>query len=401
MKEMLLLGAGASVDAEIPDSYEMTERIVKGISNDGYLLRDVTNLLNFVIGGLLFQKGLRKEDPFGGVNIEDLFTTVELLRDRQNSELSPFIGSWHPFLQDIQRGSVSGYASRNLLEEIYDPIESTFNELTRSLANQRITYNQTRINPHFTNRFERVFSEAVNQVVYGDGNKIFSRTKEAMVTKLCELTWISDSGKVTYLVPLIRHVVKNEGTIATLNYDNTIELACTLIDVEVDNGLESWSTTGEFEFRENKLPLIKLHGSIDWALSHGSTSKSRPLPYQVIKQEDPVEMMKNSMPPEIIFGGKNKLTAEGPFLDLLQAFEASLDKSDKLTIIGYSFRDEHINEFISKWFNTDENRIIRIISPNIEESQESYARTLLSNDRSEKVIPISQRANVAIAELFK
>jgi len=400
MKEMFLLGAGASVDAYIPDSYEMTERIVKGIANDGYLLRDVTNLLNFVIGGLLFQKGLRKEDPFGGVNIEDLFTTIELLSDRQNSELSPFVGSWHPFLQDIQRGTVSGYTSRNLLDEIYDPIRTTLNDFARSMANQRNAHNQNRINPPFTNRFEREFSEAVNQVIYGDVKKVFSCAKKAMVTNLSKLTWVSDSSKVSYLVPLISHVAKTEGVIATLNYDNTIELACTLINVEVDNGLESWSSTGEFDFQKNKLPLIKLHGSIDWSLSPGSTSKSRPLPYQVIKQEDPMEMINESKTPEIIFGGKNKLTAEGPFLDLLQVFESSLDNSDKLTIIGYSFRDDHINEFISKWFNSDENRTIQIIDPDISNSKVGYVGNLLANDRKENVSTIAKKAIEAITVLY-
>jgi hypothetical protein len=63
----------------------------------------------------------------------------------------------------------------------------------------------------------------------------------------------------------------------------------------------------------------------------------------------------------VIFGGRNKLTAEGPFLDLLVKFKENLDSHSHLLVIGYSFRDEHINQCIVRWLGTDVSRSITIV----------------------------------------
>jgi hypothetical protein len=47
------------------------------------------------------------------------------------------------------------------------------------------------------------------------------------------------------------------------------------------------------------------------------------------------EMMKGQARPAVIFGQRNKLTAEGPFLDLLRAFREELSRSTSLTVVGY------------------------------------------------------------------
>jgi hypothetical protein len=63
----------------------------------------------------------------------------------------------------------------------------------------------------------------------------------------------------------------------------------------------------------------------------------------------------------VIFGGKNKLTAEGPFLDLLFWFRQTLQLSNELVVIGYSFRDDHVNHTILSWLRaSDTNRLIVI-----------------------------------------
>jgi hypothetical protein len=83
MTDLFLLGAGASIEAGIPDAYGMTEIMLnKFIDDDFYRYRRVDKALQFVVGGLLFQQGIRGENPYAGVNIEDLFNTVNLLRIR-------------------------------------------------------------------------------------------------------------------------------------------------------------------------------------------------------------------------------------------------------------------------------------------------------------------------------
>jgi hypothetical protein len=61
------------------------------------------------------------------------------------------------------------------------------------------------------------------------------------------------------------------------------------------------------------------------------------------------------------FGGANKLTAEGPFLALLSKFDEHLNQQRNLVVIGYSFRDPHINHCIVRWLERDPARSMTII----------------------------------------
>jgi SIR2-like domain len=58
----------------------------------------------------------------------------------------------------------------------------------------------------------------------------------------------------------------------------------------------------------------------------------------------------------VIFGGRNKLTAEGPFLDLLMRFKDALMDANRLIVIGYSFRDDHINHLVLSWLRGQSER---------------------------------------------
>jgi hypothetical protein len=63
----------------------------------------------------------------------------------------------------------------------------------------------------------------------------------------------------------------------------------------------------------------------------------------------------------VIFGGRNKLTAEGPFLDLLVKFQSVLSENSHLIVVGYSFRDQHINRCIRRWLARDRSRCLTIV----------------------------------------
>jgi len=388
MTELFLLGAGASVEAGIPDAFRMTKVMLDKFSNDIYSRR-INKILQFVVGGLLFQQGIKGENPYGGVNIEDLFNTVLLLGERQNSELGPFISSWHPQLIGLEGGELTGFTGRKLLETIYEPIE-------RFLGGKyRTSSGMNRIDTfHSSSRFESSFTEAVRQIESGGEGRLFEAAADAMISKLVEMVWIIDPSIVEYLIPLVKYAKDQNSAITTLNYDNTIELTGHVSGIEIDTGFEAWSATGDF-------PLLKLHGSIDWALSHGQTSKEKPLPYQIIQQVDPNANQKRDIRPAIVFGGKNKLTAKGPFLSLLRAFENNLSKSEILTVIGYSFRDEHVNEFIANWFNGNPARLIRIINPDPKSIEREFTPYLFSGRGGDRVNVIAEKAAQGISELLR
>ena len=103
MKEMILLGAGASVEAGIPDSYDMTKRILEAFkTNPEFKL--YARVVSFVAGGLLFQNGIRGLNPLEiGVNVEELFNAIDLLANRNTLEAAPFVGSWHSMIDEFDK----------------------------------------------------------------------------------------------------------------------------------------------------------------------------------------------------------------------------------------------------------------------------------------------------------
>ena len=377
MKELFLLGAGATVEAGVPASTQMTKDMLSAFSED-FRLRHEYRVLKFVVGGLLFQAGAKGSNPFEGINIEDLFNTVNLLGEKNDSELSPFVGSWHPLLQDFQMGDISSSTASAMLSNIYEPIKDYVDDTSSSRGHSRIN------DFHIRSDFQRNFTEAVRQSLGSKSKWIFHQTGEAMIEKLIDMVWLTDPLSVQYLHPLVKHASVNKSAIVTLNYDNSIELAGKGINLEIDTGFESWSRSGEFKYKRNLIPLIKLHGSIDWALDYEPRSNTKIFPSQSISKVNPENSKSKKYRPAIVFGGKNKLTANGPSLSLLRAFERELNKCTLLITVGYSFHDDHVNEFIKNWLNGNQAREMKIIDPSFESLHGEFI------DLLRKVIPTNR-----------
>lgn len=407
MSELILLGAGASVEAGVPHAYKMTYEMLSRFSSDAMMQhRKLDKVMKFVVGGLLFQQGVKGENPFNGVNIEDLFNAVLMLGDRQNFELSSFISSWHPRINALESGNMSSYTRNELLKSINEPIENFINETAEGIieyvgSSSRSRYrNRRNINSFSAStHFEREFKDAVRQIVLGSEGTLFKATANEMIKSLVKMVWITENEKVQYLLPLLQYAYQTNSSFVTLNYDNTIELGGQMLGINVDTGFTAWSNTSEFTFGDGIIPLLKLHGSIDWALSNGRTDEVKPLPYQIIQQVDPDSTDQNGFRPAVLFGGKNKLTAKGPFLSLLRSFEMQLEKSEALTVIGYSFRDDHVNEFISNWYNGDPSRRIRIINPNPDSFNDPLTQSLLHGRVQDRVEVIKEKASTGISQI--
>ena len=67
--------------------------------------------------------------------------------------------------------------------------------------------------------------------------------------------------------------------------------------------------------------------------------------------------------PAVVFGEAGKLRSEGPYLELPLAWSAELRLADSLVVVGYSFRDQHVNEVIARWFHADARRRITVVDP--------------------------------------
>ena len=184
--------------------------------------------------------------------------------------------------------------------------------------------------------------------------------------------------------------------VATLNYDNAVELLARDNSVSCDTGIKDWIEKGAFDFSGDGLKLLKLHGSVYWRWTEDLTTYDLRMPHRKIRYKehytDRFRTMVAVDTPMVIYGQRNKLTTEGIFLDLLRQFDEELSKSDMLTVIGYSFRDEHINFFIKKFLNRDENNVIRVVMPGFETSTVEFVDQLRTfRDRRPSQIVIQDK----------
>lgn len=343
MTEMVLLGAGASAEADVPISFEMTRKIVdrfKPSAIQGSEAWFRWRAVSTIIGGLLFQQGIQGSDPLHGVDVEAFMAAALSLseRSRSTNELAPFISIWHPVID----------------------------ELTREYRNRTIGHPDVWVD--------------------------IANITQAMLVQIATIT---DATKVDYLSPLLDLMATQKDecgngrlVIATINYDNSIELLAESHGIHCHTGIEEWFDTKEFDTTGSGLYLLKLHGSIDWEQEQRDSTPHKPMPTMLVKKHQPrsVTLPMEQVPkplhymPAVIFGQRNKLTAEGPFLDLFQSFKRELDVSDVLTVIGYSFRDEHINAAITQWLNRRQGVCtLRIVAPHFKQSIEPYAISLRDN----------------------
>jgi NAD-dependent SIR2 family protein deacetylase len=426
MKEMLLLGAGASVEADVPDTYGMTRRIAEHFRKEPGLGRH-GHVISFAIGGLLFQQGIRGDAPLEGrVNVEELFNAVQLLAERNTLEAAPFVGSWHAMVQEFDKAPSAPPQLDRLYRLIYEGVtkeilnalpshppafidrdidrdlEQTIERKVQSMVKghggsysctsvgRRIGDYVMRItkdwmdrlkatSPHGGYDFQREFRNAIEQMRDRPGEgEIFSETAELMIRTLANIVWIDQAERVRHLKPIISLAeTQKQLTVATLNYDNGIELLATSGGFPCATGIEEWSKSGSFVPSDGGIFLLKLHGSIDWALVRNQRSRERPMPHSIIQQAPLTRVREAGFRPAVIFGQRNKLTVEAPFLDLLRAFQKELSQSDTLTVVGYSFRDTHVNEYITQWLNQSEQHKLRIVNLSFDRNTSEFAQELV------------------------
>lgn len=176
-------------------------------------------------------------------------------------------------------------------------------------------------------------------------------------------TLYTDNAKVvSYLAPLTNIIRKTPVTIATLNYDNVLETFLDSHKINYEIGVEDWEDKFELTFPDPGVLLLKLHGSLNW--DYELVTSVQDIPFQKFRVRDWAQVSETKNP-AIIFGQRDKLTTEGPFLDLLRTFRDELFRCNHLVVVGYSFRDEHINTYIRYWFAKRHNRQLTIIDPSL------------------------------------
>lgn len=391
MSTVILLGAGASVEAGVPDTRSMTTKIRDVLEKSHR--QTFADVISFVAGGLMFRAGMTGGDPFSGVDVEEVLNAISLLAERDQLEASPFIAAWHPRVDELDSEAAEARSEVSRVESALSQLLGHVQENARQ--DRHFWAHQPR-----TNDFARAFKDAVWAIARGRSRgAIFRATEEAMISALRKIVWVDVPDRVAYLAPLFRVSSNGRLCIATLNYDNTIELAAKSSDVHISSGIEAWSQHGTFDSGNDAIFLLKLHGSIDWVIREQPVSPERPMLRHTVARSTSKEMEGGWSRPAIVFGGRGKLTTDGPFLDLLRAFAEEVRRATALVVIGYSFRDPHVNEYIARWINDGADRRIVVVDPAFEGSRVSFARELLGWRRKRlDLMPIG--ASEAIPQLI-
>ena len=68
----------------------MAERIYNNLKRDESLAKAI----EVAIGGLSFHRCTTKQDPFGHVDVEELYEILRMLGDRNKGLMAPFVGAW-------------------------------------------------------------------------------------------------------------------------------------------------------------------------------------------------------------------------------------------------------------------------------------------------------------------
>jgi hypothetical protein len=333
----VLLGAGASQEAGVPTTFDMTESLARRVDRSQGPFHPTVRALNFVCGALLAHDAANGMNPFSGLDVERVFAAVELLAERDTLEVSPFVASWHPAVDvlDNRRPFSPGSFNRELSKAVEgSPSFGGAQQLITKLIDSRT-------------------GSAADGRTYRDLAK-------TMVNELRELV-ATTAKEVGYLSPLAQAARGPAGlTVVSLNYDLAVEQAAAAATTPLTTGIAGWLESGRWEWPNAGVRLLKLHGSIDWRWVPTDREEGY-LPQRVLEVDDGID--RSGSRPAVVFGQRGKLQAAGPFLGLLAEFEKLLANAKRLVVIGYSFRDEHVNEVIARWTAESLERTLCVVDP--------------------------------------
>jgi hypothetical protein len=163
-KSMVLLGAGASKPAGIPTALEMTDQMLTMFGDDSRQ-RHYLRTTHTIIGALQMASGTRREEPISNIDIEQVLNAAKLLATRFDTDLSPFVGVWHPFLKELERTHTA------------IPFEDIF-KTAGTNANREIV---------------RLLSQRPN-------GRLFQILVTILTAKLMQLTWLNEPNEAAYLM---------------------------------------------------------------------------------------------------------------------------------------------------------------------------------------------------------
>jgi hypothetical protein len=348
-RTVVLLGAGASRDAGLPLTEELAQVLVRNFDEElsGLERRHlpmqepIVRALHVVYGAMVAHATEHGKSPLSAVNVERLVSAVRLLRDRATHEAAPFVATWKKAIEEVDSHPISVSDSDLAKHFMFD---SNLRLQTSGLRDQ--------------------ISRIARDITATGNGETFRILEQQLLRKVCHV--LAAPKRVDYLLPLAELALSQPGglDVATLNYDTTVEMIAVKAGVSLDTGMGRWRPGGpiEFQSKDRHINLIKLHGSVSWSRSTGGRERPPGHPFVQHAYLDGSDPLTNDNP-VIVIGDREKLTAEGPTLALMRAFEEAMARADRLVVVGYSFGDDHINTVMRNWLGADDSRTITILDP--------------------------------------
>lgn len=177
----------------------------------------------------------------------------------------------------------------------------------------------------------------------------------------------------------------------TINYDTLLEDALALGNYTYWDGFSG----GAVAFRNyeygavpdvdgKRAMLVKLHGSIDWASAEGKVYR--------IRDSDTYPNRRERV---LIYPQSTKYisTQRDPFAAQFDVFRRTLGSADELvlSVVGYSFSDEHINEEIERALLSDRSKVTLIVFCRENNSLPECLKLWLDGPRGEQVFVLTEK----------
>jgi hypothetical protein len=336
-KATVLLGAGASIDAGLPSAFELTHRVYEELRTGRHPTQTV--LFGYIISKLMSRHVLAGGSPFDRINVEEAYDAILRLLSRERDLLAEFVYSWDPILDQLRPKFNESAFIKGIAEGLQDQTRSRQGILT------------------IKTRGLQDSARAISAALGGHDTQNSAEQAAGIYIDILVKILGNPPGDTTYLDPLIRFCGDSGSSLATLNYDLLAEEVGERQGVRWDYGLSTWGANKLVNWTRESTKLFKLHGSINWS---GTGDAIRVLP-----QAPEVNRWSRSNALMIFGGQSGKLTPTGPFLQLRHEFERDLLRSNRLLIIGYSFRDEHVNAILRRWVSTRKSAKMVIVEPGI------------------------------------
>jgi hypothetical protein len=391
----VLLGAGASVGAGVPASEAMTRELSRIYNDHQTVGRRITYLFNFIVGSKVAFDSARGASAELLPGIEWVFSAIEMMQDAEGTTFAPLVGEWRTPVPAKNR-SMSGMLKHNM--DRWGTKTSSPNSL-----------------------YDMVTEVVKANANVEDNTTTYKMLRSSVLDELKKMTNRADAYTASYLLPLLKAKVEGQPfNIATLNYDLAIERVAETAEIPVDVGIEAWNsgTAWNWDEDEDQVRLLKLHGSIDWAWkerSYGDEPSDDDDTFgfgvdRIVRSE--AFVTERYKEPALIFGEVGKLRAEGAFLPMLGEFSEMLNQGTVLLVIGYSFRDSHINVAIRRWLSSNKESTVIVVDPSLSDNligENPYGKKdffksmtdhLSADDAYCRIAFIPMRAKEAFATLF-